>query len=76
MVGWYSRFMANFSDLKASLCDLLKKNVKWIWTTAHQDVFEKIKRNLVTAPVLIRPDFSSPFQLHCDMLPISRLVPF
>lgn len=66
MVGWYSRFMADFSLDKVSLCDLLKKDVRWHWSPVHQQAFEKIKKDLVSAPVLIRPDFTKPFQLHCD----------
>ena len=66
MVGWYSRFMPDFSIDKLPLCELLRKGVKWKWTDEHQAAFEKIKRDLISAPVLIRPDFSKPFQLHCD----------
>ena len=66
MVGWYARFMPEFSADKAILCDLLKKDVRWHWTPDHQLAFEKIKRDLVSAPVLIRPDFSKEFQIHCD----------
>lgn len=66
MVGWYSRFMADYSLDKVVLCDLLKKNVKWRWGPQHDLAFNKIKRALQEAPVLIRPDFSKEFQLHCD----------
>ena len=66
MVGWYARFLENLSEDKVLLCDLLKKDSKWQWTSEHQQAFERVKKNLVSAPVLIRPDFSQPFQLHCD----------
>ena len=66
MVGWYSRFMAEFSIDKLPLCELLRKSVEWKWGNEQQSAFEKIKRAPVSAPVLIRPDFSKPFQLHCD----------
>lgn len=66
MVGWYSRFMADYSLDKVSLCDLLRKGVKWSWTEEHDQAFRKIKKDLTYAPVLIRPDFSKEFQLHCD----------
>ena len=66
MVGWYSRFMPEFSSDKVPLCELLRKDVKWRWTAEHQQAFEKIKRGLISAPVLVRPDFAKPFKLHCD----------
>ena len=58
--------MPEFSHDKVLLCELLKKDAKWIWTREHQANFEKLKQCLISAPVLIRPDFSQPFQLHCD----------
>lgn len=66
MVGWYCRFMADFSHDKVILCDLMRKNAKWEWTPEHSKVFQKIKKDLITAPVLIRPDFEKEFALHTD----------
>ena len=66
VVCWYSRFMAEYSLDKVVLCDLLRKSVKWSWTAEQDHSFNKIKQALLSAPVLIRPDFSKEFQLHCD----------
>ena len=66
MVGWYAKFLTSLSNDKEILCALLKKKAKWIWTRKHEEKFEKIKRDLISAPVLIRPDFSKSFFLHCD----------
>ncbi len=35
----------------------------------YQQAFEAIKRALVDAPMLIRPDFKKPFCLDVDWLP-------
>ena len=58
--------MKDLSEDKLPLCELLKNDVKWPWTPEHQKMFEKIKRDLISAPVLIRPDFTKPFPLYCD----------
>jgi len=66
MVGWYSRFLANFAEDKVPLCHLLKKDVSWHWNDEQRQAFQKLKDDLVSAPVLVRPDFSKKFYLHCD----------
>lgn len=66
MAGWYSRFIDNFSEKKVPLTKLLSKNCPWNWEPEQQAAFEWIKQAIVTAPVLIRPDFSLPFQVHSD----------
>lgn len=58
--------MKDYSQDKVSLCDLFRKEVKWSRTAEHDQAFCKIKKDLISAPVLIRPDFSKEFQLHCD----------
>ncbi|XP_026380121.1 uncharacterized protein LOC113274914 [Papaver somniferum] len=38
-------------------------------TTLHEEAdkaFEAVKTKLITAPLLVLPDFSKPFELHCD----------
>ena len=45
---------------------LLHKSREWKWEEAQQEAFETLKRALVMAPVLARPDFSKPFVVQCD----------
>lgn len=66
MAGWYSRFIEHFSEKKAPLTKLLSKNCPWIWGPEQQEAFDWIKQAIISAPVLIRPDFSMPFQVHSD----------
>lgn len=42
------------------------KNGKFEWTTTTNEAFERIKETLTSAPVLVLPDFSLTFELHCD----------
>ncbi|KAI9159996.1 hypothetical protein LWI28_004086 [Acer negundo] len=42
------------------------KGVKFQWTTEAEQGFQQIKDKLTTAPILVLPDFSQPFELHSD----------
>jgi hypothetical protein len=66
MIGFYRRFCKNFSDVAMPLTELLKKDVQFNWTEVHQRVFEQLKELLVHSPVLVSPNFATPFRLYCD----------
>ena len=71
MVGWYARFVDKAAEMKIPLCKLLKKDQKYDWGKDQQQEFEKLKRALVTAPVLARPDFTQPFTIQTDASDVS-----
>lgn len=50
----------------APVIALLKKGRKWNWSPEQQRSFEDIKEKLISAPVLIQPDFEKPFEIYCD----------
>jgi hypothetical protein len=54
--NFYRRFIASFSDHAHALFDLTKKDVQFVWGTHEQDAFEKIKKAVTTALVLVLPD--------------------
>ncbi|XP_063963929.1 uncharacterized protein LOC135156194 [Lytechinus pictus] len=66
MAGYYRRFCHNFSDVVAPLTNLLRKEVKFIWSSDCQSAFDKVKALLSTNPVRVAPDFSQPFSLMVD----------
>ena len=66
IVGWYARFINNESSIKIPLVKLLHKSKEWQWGEDQKEAFETLKRALITAPVLARPDFSKPFLVQCD----------
>ena len=66
LVGYYRKFVANFSDVVAPLSDLLRKNVKFVWNDDCQKAFERVKSILTSSPILQAPDFSKPFKLAVD----------
>jgi hypothetical protein len=48
------------------LFELTKKEVAFVWDLGCQNSFDALKRALVSAPVLIRPDFEKQFCLDVD----------
>jgi hypothetical protein len=45
----------------------LKKDHQWNWGEAQQHSFEKLKKALISAPLLIQPDFNKQFFIECDL---------
>jgi hypothetical protein len=66
MVGFYSRFIPDYSHKTAVLHALKKKGVKFEWNDDHQKAFEGLKLALIEPPVLQIPDFSKEFVLATD----------
>lgn len=66
MVGYYRKFCPNFSDIASPLTDLLKKNVKFLWTNQCENAFQKIKSILMSSPILTAPNFQKQFKLVVD----------
>nr|CAH66013.1 OSIGBa0093M15.3 [Oryza sativa] len=66
LVGYYRRFIENFSKIARPMTRLLQKEVKYKWTEDCEQSFQELKKRLVTAPVLILPDSRKGFQVYCD----------
>ena len=65
-VGFFRRHIAKFAEIAASLTNLTRKDASFKWTEDHQQAFEGLKGKLLTAPVLLNPDYSQEFQVHTD----------
>jgi len=50
--SYYRRFGKGFATVVAPLHLLTKKGHKFEWTVETQDSFEKLKKALITSPVL------------------------
>ncbi|KAK1681366.1 hypothetical protein QYE76_042214 [Lolium multiflorum] len=48
------------------MTQLLKKDKKFEWTNKCEESFQKLKTKLTTAPILIMPDITKPFDVYCD----------
>ena len=65
-VGYYRRFIENFSKIALPLFKLLAKDIEFQWTANCQNPFEKLKEKLFVAPILRGPKWSLPFHISTD----------
>lgn len=68
LVGWYRRFIPDFSSRAAVLTDLTRKNApnRVRWTDACEQAFQELKDCMCRGPVLQSPDFDLPFVVQTD----------
>ena len=66
MIGYYRRFIRNYSTVLAPLTDLLRKDQKFRWSEECDRVFGVVKTLLCHHPILSAPDFDMPFILAVD----------
>lgn len=68
LVGWYRRFIPNFSSRAAVLTDLTKAAAsnKVVWTEQSMQAFQDLKEAVCGDSVLLSPDFERPFILQTD----------
>ena len=66
MAGYYRKFCSNFFTISAPLTNLLKNNIKFVWTQSCQEASDKLKAIIKSEPVLAAPDFQKPFKLAVD----------
>ena len=55
-VGFYRRFIKDFSKLARPLCELLMKDAKFIWDDRCQKSFEELKLFLTIASIVRPPN--------------------
>ena len=65
-VGFYRRFIRDFSKIFRPLCRLLEKYAKFEFDESCKAAFEEIKSILVTAPIIVTPDWNEEFEIMCD----------
>ncbi|KAK8635984.1 hypothetical protein V6N13_004695 [Hibiscus sabdariffa] len=63
--GFYRRFIKDFSKISKPLCNLLQQNQPFVFDEC-QSAFEELKVKLISAPVVVPPDWTLPFELMCD----------
>ncbi|KAL4377944.1 hypothetical protein GQ457_02G018140 [Hibiscus cannabinus] len=66
LAGYYQRFVNGFSKVAAPLTKLLQKGVKYEWSDARQQAFEKLKEALINAPMLTQPVSGKEFVVYSD----------
>jgi transposase InsO family protein len=64
--GYYRRFLHNYSITTHALRQLLKEDTPFVWTKECQEAFETVKRQLLSAPVLMLPRLEDEYFLEVD----------
>ncbi|XP_075507426.1 uncharacterized protein LOC142544250 [Primulina tabacum] len=64
--GFYRRFIRDFSKIAKPLSSLLMKDVPFDFNSDCLPAYENLKERLVTALVLVAPDWDLPFEVMCD----------
>ena len=65
-VGFYKRFIKDFSKIAKPLYKLLEKDAKFFWDEDCQKSFEELKAYLTTAPIVRAPNWKFPFEVISD----------
>jgi hypothetical protein len=66
LVGYYRRFILDFSKIVKPITCLLNNDTKFDWSSKCNEAFEQLKVLLTTSPVLAQPDIEKPFDVYCD----------
>ncbi|XP_070005954.1 uncharacterized protein [Nicotiana sylvestris] len=64
--GFYRCFIKDFSKISSLFCTLLEKDTSFKFDDTCLKAFDELKRRLVTAPIIMDPDWKLPFELMCD----------
>jgi hypothetical protein len=66
LVGYYRRFIKDFSKIAKPMTRLLEKNKDFDWTEECQTSFEELKKRLTSTPMLILRDITKKFDIYGD----------
>ncbi|KAG8480865.1 hypothetical protein CXB51_025483 [Gossypium anomalum] len=66
LAGYYRRFVEGFSVMAAPLTKLIRKGVPFVWTEKQQEAFERLKKVLTEAPLLIQSESGKDFTVYSD----------
>jgi hypothetical protein len=66
MLNHYKAMIPCCSHLLTLLTALTKKNIKFEWTTKHQQAFNSLKNSLTCEVIFTYLDFSIPFEIYTD----------
>ena len=66
MIAYYLKFCPNLSSILAPLTGLVSPKVTFVWDSSCQEALEKVKRILMSSPVLVPPNYDREFRLCVD----------
>ncbi|CAM8951091.1 unnamed protein product [Rhodiola kirilowii] len=65
-VGFYQRFIKDFSKKALPLFTLLQKEVPFEFTKSCKEAFDELKKDLTSTPIIRTPDWEQLFEIMCD----------
>ena len=65
-VGFYRRFIKDFSKIASPLCALLTKDALFDFDEDCRRAFDQLKLKFTTTPIVQPPNSALPFELMCD----------
>ena len=65
--GFYKRFIKDFSKIVKPLSNLLVQGAPFDFDDQCLQAFLFLKQKLVSAPIVVAPDWNHPFELMCDV---------
>ena len=66
LVGYYRRFIEDFSRLVALMKKLTRKEVRFEWNDLCEKAFQELNRRLKSAPIMIVPERGHGYIVYCD----------
>ena len=66
LVGYYRKYIKDYSKIAAPLTDLTKKEIPFQWSDPCEAAFQTLKKKLTEAPILAYPDYNSDYILYTD----------
>ena len=70
---YYKRFIKDFHNIASPLYELLKKDIKFVWSEACEKALDILKEELIKHTILTYPDFDSEFILSTDASAIAHI---
>jgi hypothetical protein len=64
--GYYRKFIKGYAQITAPMEKLLRKDTKFQWNEDCQHGLDTLKEKMVTAPILVFPDWEKTFHVHVD----------
>jgi hypothetical protein len=68
---YYMKFIKGYVQITTPMEKLLRKDTKYQWNDECQHGLNKLKENMVTASILVFPEWEKTFHVHVDALVIA-----
>jgi hypothetical protein len=65
-MGYYRKFIKDYAQITIPMEKLLRKDTKYQWNNECQNGLDTLKEKMVTAPILVFPDWEKTFHVHVN----------